>query len=307
MQCVFGRTAAFDQPHALTIGNFDGVHRGHQAVIAQALRSAEARDLPLTVLIFEPQPREFFARQRGQVPPARLMGLRDKCEALATAGVHRLWCLPFAQVQAMAAQRFVADLLEEKRVHHVIVGDDFRFGADRLGDYQFLTAHAERTQMSVERCLTFTEGGQRISSSRIREALSRGDLALAETLLGRPYQITGRVVHGRQLGRTLGFPTANVLLRFRPPLQGVYACEVELPSGQRHTAVANVGTRPTASDGRVWLEVHLHDFDQPLYGQRITVRPQFFIRPEQRFADLAALSSQIACDSATARHLLTHA
>lgn len=305
MQCVFGPRAVFPTPHALTVGNFDGVHRGHQAVIAQALASAHARQLPLTVLLFEPQPREYFAKQRGEHPPARLMSVREKAEALCHAGVDRLWCLNFRTVQPMAASEFVSQLIVGKEVSHFIVGDDFRFGADRLGDYSYLQAVASEGRFSLEQCATHSAEGARISSSRVRALLGAHDFSAAEALLGRPFSFSGRVIYGQQLGRTLGFPTANIRLTGMPPITGVFACEVRLPNGDQCGGVANIGTRPTVAGQRHGLEVHLHDFDGALYGQCLTVIPRFFIRAEQRFESVHALSLQIAVDNERARALLT--
>ncbi len=300
----FGQSAQFESPQVLTIGNFDGVHRGHQAVIEQARLAAQSRGLPLAVLVFEPQPREFFAKLRGEPLPSRLMSLRNKVEALAELGVDRVWCLRFDRIQSMTAFEFVESLIGEKQVRHLVVGDDFRFGADRLGDYAFLKHAASRFGFTLEQSGTHCEGSDRISSSRVRDALSAHDFDQAERLLGRPYAVTGRVLYGQQLGRQLGFPTANIRLPRNTPLSGVFACEVRLPDGAMARGIANIGCRPTVSGGGSWLEVHLHDQNLELYGRRLTVIPRFFIRPEQKFESVALLSAQIAEDNNRARDML---
>lgn len=304
MQCVFGVAPQFSSPHALTIGNFDGVHLGHQAVIAQAKAAADERGLPLTVLVFEPQPKEYFAKRCHQIPPPRLMSVRDKVHALAELGVDCVWCVRFQRVQPMEASEFVDSLIERAKVKHLIVGDDFRFGADRKGDFAYLAQRASQGLFTLEQCATHELDGARISSSRIRDRLSASDFEGAHALLGRPFSMSGRVVYGQQLGRRLGFPTANIRLAGRPPISGVFACHVTLEDGSQYNAVANVGTRPTVDGQRAALEVYLHDFNGVLYRQRLTVIPLFFIRPEQKFEGVQALSAQIAKDNARARELL---
>ena len=304
MLFLFGQCAQFESPHVLTIGNFDGVHRGHQAVIAQAREAASRLHLPLTVLLFEPQPREYFAQRQDEKSPPRLMALRDKVNALASLGVDCVWCIRFGRIQSMTAEAFVSALIAQKRVQHLVVGDDFRFGADRRGDYPYLASVASRFAFTLEQSGTHCEQNDRISSSRIRYALAKHDFVTAEQLLGRPYMLSGRVLYGQQLGRQLGFPTANLRLPKNPPLAGVYACEVRLPDGAMARGIANIGCRPTVSGGGSWLEVHLHDQTLELYGQRLTVIPRFFIRPEQKFESIALLTAQIAKDNQIARDVL---
>ena len=307
MKLAFGLTKfVLDAPHVVTIGNFDGVHLGHQHVIAQARAAARARGLPTCVVVFEPQPREYFAAQRGQLAPARLMTLSSKVQALTELGVDRVWCLKFPSVRTLTADAFVSEVLVQRlRAAHVIVGDDFRFGCDRRGDFARMVTLGGDAGFSVAQSETLTVAGQRVSSSRIREALERHDFVKASALLGRPYQFVGKVCYGRQLGRTLGFPTANIRLNRRPPISGVFACEAMTSEGQRYTAVANIGTRPTVSGVGVWLEVHLHQASVELYGHALTVIPRFFLRPEQKFASVEALREGIAADSARALALLT--
>ena len=284
-----------------TIGNFDGVHRGHQAILARLRERSAELGVPSCVLIFEPQPREFFA---PDVAPARLARLRDKLALLAAEGVDRVLCLSFnRRLRELSAAEFVHRVLVEGLgVQHLEVGDDFRFGCDRAGDFAFLAEAGEREGFSVEAACTVELDGIRVSSTRVREALDAGDFALAQHLLGRPFQIVGRVLHGQKLGRQLNAPTANVQLkRKRVPLKGVYLVSTEI-DGQTWPGVANIGVRPSvAGDGRAHLEVHLLDFAGDLYGRRLTVAFHHKLRDEQRFASLEALKTAIAADIAAAR------
>ncbi|MFC3608759.1 bifunctional riboflavin kinase/FAD synthetase [Stutzerimonas tarimensis] len=284
-----------------TIGNFDGVHRGHQAILARLRARAVELGVPSCVVIFEPQPREFFAPEQA---PARLTRLREKLRLLAEQGVDRVLCLAFnRRLRELSAADFVhAVLVEGLGVQHLEVGDDFRFGCDRAGDFAFLTRAGVSEGFSVEAATTIEVAGQRVSSSRLRLILAEGDLALAERLLGRPYVISGRVVYGQQLGRQLDAPTANVQLkRRRVPLSGVFVVSVWL-EGQRWPAVANIGMRPSVtSDGLPHLEVHLLDYRGDLYGRQLDVIFHAKLRDEQRFATLKALRQAIATDIAAAR------
>jgi len=284
-----------------TIGNFDGVHLGHQAILARLCERAAELAVPSCVVIFEPQPREFFTPDSA---PVRLTRLRDKLELFAAEGVDRVLCLAFnRRLRELSAAEFVhAVLVDGLGVRHLEVGDDFRFGCDRAGDFEFLQQAGVLEGFSVEAATTVEVDGQRVSSTRVREALAAGDFALAGRLLGRPFQIAGRVLHGQKLGRQLGTPTANVQLkRKRVPLSGVYLVSAEF-DGQRWPGVANIGVRPTvAGDGRAHLEVHLLDFSGDLYGRRMTVVFHHKLRDEQRFASLEALKSAINADIAAAR------
>jgi len=278
-----------------TIGNFDGVHLGHQQVLAQVLRKAEELSLPAVVIIFEPQPREFFA---GNQAPPRLTRFDEKVRLLKDNGVDRVLCLTFNErLRTMSADQFVDELLlKGLAVRHFVVGDDFRFGCDRSGDYSMLRQSGERYGFSVVNTDTFDVDGERVSSTRIRVALQNNDLQLAERLLGRPYKVTGRVMHGQQLGRTIGVPTANVRMhRFHCPLNGVYAVTV---TGRNLSAqgIANVGMRPTVNGKQPVLEAHLFDLDSDLYGQLLSVEFKAFIRPEQKFEGLEKLKQQIETD-----------
>ncbi|AML60135.1 Riboflavin kinase / FMN adenylyltransferase [Serratia rubidaea] len=285
----------------LTIGNFDGVHRGHKALLEQLKQEGQRLGLPVIVMIFEPQPLELFAADKA---PARLTRLRDKAKYLAQAGVDYLLCVKFdPRFAAHTAQSFVAELLVQKLgVKFLMVGDDFRFGANRLGDFPLLQKAGAEYGFEVVSTPTFREGGQRISSTAIRNALRDDDLPLAETLLGHPYSISGRVVHGDELGRTIGFPTANLpLKRLVAPVKGVYAVEVYGLGPQPLPGVANIGTRPTVAGVRQQLEVHLLDVTMDLYGRHIDVVLRAKLRNEQRFASLDALKQQIANDVVSAR------
>ncbi|CNK88923.1 bifunctional riboflavin kinase/FAD synthetase [Yersinia proxima] len=285
----------------LTIGNFDGVHRGHQALLEQLKREGQRLGLPVMVMIFEPQPLELFAADKA---PARLTRLRDKARYLAEAGVDYLLCVKFdPRFAAITAQDFVAQLLVDKLgVKFLTVGDDFRFGAGRQGDFQLLQQAGAEFGFDVISTDSFCDGGLRISSTAIRQALSDDDLVLAETLLGHPYSISGRVVHGDELGRTIGFPTANLpLKRLVAPVKGVYAVDVYGLGPKPLPGVANIGTRPTVAGVRQQLEVHLLDVTMDLYGRHIDVVLRAKLRNEQRFASLDALKQQIANDVVTAR------
>lgn len=285
----------------LTIGNFDGVHRGHKALLQQLKREGKRLGLPVMVMIFEPQPLELFAADRA---PARLTRLRDKARYLADAGVDYLLCVTFdPRFAANTAQSFVSQLLVEKLgVKFLMVGDDFRFGAGRQGDFPLLQKAGAEFDFDVISTDTFCEGGLRISSTAIRDALRQDDLTLAENLLGHPYSISGRVVHGDELGRTIGFPTANLpLKRLVAPVKGVYAVEVSGLGPAPLPGVANIGTRPTVAGVRQQLEVHLLDVTMDLYGRHIDVVLRAKVRNEQRFASLDALKQQIADDVVTTR------
>jgi riboflavin kinase/FMN adenylyltransferase len=284
-----------------TIGNFDGVHLGHQSVLGQVADRAAALNLPTVVVIFEPQPREFFSPDDA---PARLTPLREKLQALRRFSVDRVLCIPFtSRFAAMSAQQFIARvLLEGLAVRYLVVGDDFRFGSRRQGDYAMLEAAGGQHGFQVARMHTFHVDGARVSSTGVREALAAGDLSRAEKFLGRPYRMAGRVVHGDARGRLLGFPTANVHLhRKRVPLRGVFAVDVFGLDQAPLPAVVNLGTRPTVDGIKTLLEVHLLDFAQNIYGRHLQVDFLYKLRDEQRFAGLDALTAQITRDVAAAR------
>ncbi len=286
----------------LTIGNFDGVHLGHQALLRLLTNKARALGLPAVVLTFEPHPREFFAPQKA---PARLASLREKLVLLAAAGVDMTRIVRFnARFSALTAEQFIDRVLVDSlQVRHLIIGDDFCFGAGRKGDFAMLQAAGERKGFVVEAMPTHAFAGERVSSSAVREALAQGDLDGAARLLGRPYSIAGRVVHGEKVGRAIGFPTANIHLKGRhPPLSGIYTVEVEGLAPEPVPGVASVGVRPTVDDsGRPTLEVHLFDWSADCYGAHLRVHFLRKQRDEEKYDSLDALSAQIALDVQDAR------
>ena len=294
--------AELEKGCVLSIGNFDGVHLGHQNVLARLIDKSLALNLPSVVMIFEPQPREFFAQKSRDFsqnqPPARLMRLRDKLKYLGEAGVDFVLCVRFCEKFAkLSAEEFITDLLvKQLKVRYLSVGDDFRFGAKRAGNYETLRNAGLKYRFAVEESHTHSLEAERISSSLIREALQADNLTLAEKLLGKPYSIAGRVAHGNKLGRTIGFPTANIMLnRLVTPIQGVYAVQVETKSG-KFNGVANVGNRPTINGSKPLLEVHIFDFNQAIYGEAIEVSFLHKIRNEVKFPSFEELKAQIKKD-----------
>ncbi len=284
-----------------TIGNFDGVHLGHQAVLGQLAEKAEQLGLPTTVVTFEPHPQEWFFPDRA---PPRLTRLREKLTALRRYSVDRVLVLRFdARLAAMEAAAFVERILVDGLgVRHLVVGDDFRFGRNRAGDFAFLRAMGARHGFDVVAMHSFRIDGARVSSTRIREALAGGDMDTAEKLLGRPYRMCGRVAHGDRRGRGIGFPTANLHLHRRAsPVLGVFAVEVFGVPGEPVPGVANVGVRPTVDGTRALLEVHLLDFEGDLYGRYVQVDFLHKLRDERRFASFEALRAQIRRDVEAAR------
>lgn len=284
----------------LTIGNFDGVHLGHQAVLAKVVAIARQKRLPSCVMVFEPQPLELFA---GEAAPARLNRFREKYAALARLGIDRLLCVNFnAAFAAQQPEQFIQQLLlKQLGVEYLIVGDDFRFGKNRSGSFDMLAMAAEQYQFGLCSTSSLMLSEQRVSSTLIRQALADDKLALAADMLGRPFSLTGRVRHGRKLGRNLGFPTANVFLyRRKLPVGGVYAITASTVFGNFY-GVANIGNRPTVQGQRQQLEAHLFDFNHDLYGSQIEVHLHHKLRAEQKFDGLAALQHQIAADVAAAK------
>ncbi len=290
---------------ALTIGNFDGVHRGHQAVLAQLQARAAELQLPATVMVFEPTPQEYFAPDRA---PPRLQRLRDKLTLFRELGVDRVVCLRFdRRLAERDAAAFVQDILVDGLdVRHLVIGDDFRFGKGRNGDFAFLQAAGQQHGFEVVSTHTLADDDERVSSTRIREALATGDLALAERLLGRPYQICGRVAPGQQRGRSIGFPTANVRLhRAASPLRGVFAVRAHGLGDSPVTGVANLGTRPTVCGQETVLETHLFDFDRDIYGRYVDIEFCRKLRDEKKFASFEALKQQIQRDAEQARQFFS--
>ena len=305
MQVTRGLAPRLDRPVALTIGNFDGVHKGHQQMLNRLVRAAHTRDLKASVLTFEPHPRELFTPASA---PTRLTSLREKLTLLAAHGVEHVHVQRFSRAfAALSPEAFVEGLLVNGlRVRWVLVGDDFRYGARRAGDLAALQQAARVHGFALETMPTVTNEGMRISSSAVRAALSVGDLAQAERLLGRQYSISGRVVHGRKLGRELGFATANVQMKHnRPPLNGIFAVRVHGAGNGVCDGVASLGLRPTiTANGRITLEVHLFDFQREIYGRHLRVEFLAKIRDEEKYADLETLKAQIARDCIAARDIL---
>ncbi len=288
-------------PVALAIGNFDGVHVGHAAILRRLMEKAQEAGLAPTVLTFEPHPREFFSPSSA---PARLTTLREKLELLSGQGVEQAMICRFNKsLAALSAEDFIEQVLcRALRVQHVIVGDDFRFGHARRGDFAMLQASGAVCGFTVESMSSVMVGSLRVSSSAVRRALSEGDMAQAATLLGRPYMMDGQVAHGDKIGRELGFATANIRIKHNPlPMSGVFAVEVAGLGTRVLPGVANLGIRPTVGGTRPLLEVHLFDFNCDIYGAHISVRFVKKLRNEQRFPNFDALKAQIAADAEAAR------
>jgi len=297
---------------AVTIGNFDGVHRGHQAMLALLQSEARHRGVPPCVLTFEPHPRDYFAQLAGrpEQAPKRIATLRDKLSELQRCGVQHTVVARFDQrFAALSPQAFIDEVLVRSlRARYVLVGDDFRFGARRAGDYAMLDAAGDANGFDVARMMSYEVHGLRVSSSAVRDALGQGDMPRAAALLGRPYAISGHVVHGRKLGRTLGFRTLN--LRFghaRPAAMGIFVVQVHGLADQPLPGVASLGVRPTVEDaGRVLLEVHCLDWPATLaeegaYGKLVSVSLLHKLHDERKYSSLDALQAAIAQDTADAQ------
>lgn len=292
-----------------TIGSFDGVHRGHQAILARLREEGQKFGLPTLVMVFEPQPHEYFSRESA---PARLMRLREKVNALFDLGVDWVLCLRFNEhLRSLSAQAFIDEILVRRlAVAHLEIGDDFRFGCDRAGDFALLQKAGQKNGFAVRDTRTFLLNGERVSSTRVRQLLEADRLTEAATLLGHPFGVGGRVVYGKRLGRTLGVPTANIGLgRYRSPVRGVYVVDACLShSGQRWPAVANVGVRPTVDgNAKPLLEVHLLDFSGELYGEWLCVEFRQKLRNEKKFNSLDELKQQIQQDIKAARQYFADA
>ncbi len=300
---------------ALTIGNFDGVHRGHQAMLALLRNEAQHRGLTSCVMSFEPHPRDYFAAVTGkpELAPARIATLRDKLAELERCGIEQVVVLRFdARFASQSPQAFIDDVLVEGLgAKYVLVGDDFRFGARRAGDYAMLDAAGATAGFDVARMLSYEIHGGRVSSSAVREALAGGDMERAAVLLGRPYSLSGHVVHGKKLGRSLGFKTLN--LRFShpgPAALGIFVVQVHGLADEPLDGVASLGRRPTVDDsGRVLLEVHCLAWPAALgaegaYGKIVRVELLHKLRDEARFDSLEALTAAIRKDADDARAFL---
>ena len=285
-----------------TIGTFDGLHLGHRDVFTMLLKKACSVGLPAVVILFEPQPQEFFLKDKA---PARLTRFAQKFSLLREMGLDRLLCVRFNQALAsLSPETFIQRILVDGlQVQHLVVGDDFRFGKQRAGNFHLLETSGKQLGFTVERMATFDFDSERVSSSRVRSALSVGDCTLAAKLLGRPYWICGKVAHGQERGRTIGFPTANLPLhRWNCPVSGVFAVRMKGAGDVSIAGVANVGNRPTVDGTRKVLEVHLFDFAGDLYGRKVEVEFLMKIRDEKKFASFDELKQQIAADVVTARN-----
>ncbi|WP_028767519.1 bifunctional riboflavin kinase/FAD synthetase [Shewanella fidelis] len=288
----------------LTIGNFDGVHRGHAEVINRLVEKAEHLGLPAAVMTFEPQPQELF---QGEDAPARLSLLRDKIVLLDELKVNRLLCVNFnKKFASYSAEDFIEQLLVNALgVKYLVVGDDFCFGKQRQGNFDMLRKAGEKHGFAVVSTQSFILGDKRVSSTEIRQLLAKGNLEQARRLLGHPFTLSGRVAHGQKIGRTIGFPTANIALKRKvSPVRGVFAIKLYWDNSDIYEGVANVGFRPTVNGQVCQLEVHLFDFDGDLYGKTVEVELVAKIRDEQPFGSLDALKKQIKDDANRAKALL---
>ena len=288
----------------LTLGNFDGVHLGHQQLINHLIEQGKKLNLPTAVMLFEPQPLEFFSKQNA---PARLTSFKEKVQLIEKLGIDYIIAVPFTQTFAnMSANAFIQDwLINKLNAKYIVIGDDFQFGRDRKGDINLLQQYTQNNHFSVESMPTFVWNNLRISSTAVREALFNSDFELARCLLGRDYAIQGRVVHGNALARQLGFPTANIHLnRKKPALQGVYFVKVKnCCSNQYYHGIANIGIRPTIEGKKAILEVNLFDFSGDIYGQYLDVTFVCKLRDEKKFDSLADLKQQISQDVCTAKQI----
>ena len=284
-----------------TIGNFDGVHLGHQAIIQQVVSKAKSLGVPSVVIIFEPQPMEFF---QGKDAPARLMRFREKYQALSSFSLDYVFCLKFdSKLSHLSAESFVETVLvSHLKICHLVIGDDFRFGGDRKGDFSLLQVLGRTRGFTVENtptkfASTLEENDDRISSTFVRDLLNQARFTAAQKILGREYSMMGRVIHGQKLGRQLGFPTANIALqRIKVPFTGVYAVKVNIKNGEQVLGVANIGVKPTVGNFLPSLEIHLLDFSDSIYGEQLSVIFCEKIRDEQRFDSIEALKEQISKD-----------
>ena len=285
---------------AVTIGNFDGVHRGHQLVIRQLKRVAVNAALPTVVIIFEPQPIEFFAPERA---PGRLSRFREKIAYLKAQQIDYLLCLRFdRQLAAQTAEDFVQQiLLERLNTRHLVIGDDFHFGKNRQGNFRYLQENCQRFGFAVDETETLVIDGERVSSTRIRRCIAAGDFDKAAELLGRPYSLSGRVAHGQKLGRQLGYPTINIKMGDKTLIvRGIFAVRVKGIDNRPLEGVASIGTRPTVAGVDTILEVYILDFDRDVYGYSVEVEFLHKLRDEEKFDSLEELSFNIGRDTQNA-------
>jgi riboflavin kinase/FMN adenylyltransferase len=296
MQILRGLHSTDFRPSAVTIGNFDGVHLGHQAMLRELRAAAQARELQTAVVTFEPHPREFFTPQQA---PARLTSLREKLELFSEMGMDRVYVCPFDKVFAQkSADDFILTLVESLRAQHVLIGDDFRFGSGRGGDFALMQQAGKQHGFEVKAMHSVMHEQVRVSSTVIRNALAEGKLDIARDYLCRPYSISGRVVHGDAMGRKLGYPTANIQMKHNlPPLKGVFVVNVHSDGLGVLQGVASLGLRPTLKhDAKYVLEVHLFEFEQQIYGRHLRVEFLHKLRDEMKFDGLEALTRQITSD-----------
>ena len=307
MRITHGIHPQIDHPSAVTVGNFDGVHLGHQTMLRQLVETAHARQLTPCVIIFEPHPREFFAPHNA---PARLSNLRDKLAGLAKMGIAHVHICRFNNELAhMPAEQFIRQILVQGlRMQYLLIGDDFRFGAQRAGDFALLQKYSVMHAYTLRAMASVTAHGLRISSTAVRDALAASRFDLAQQLLGRPYQISGHVIHGNKLGRQLGFPTANLPIKQRKlALAGVFVVQVHGLAARLLPAVASLGIRPTIkATAQPLLEIHLLNFNDNLYGRIIHVDFLAKLRNEEKYPDLTALTEQIERDVACAQDYFNH-
>lgn len=288
----------------LTIGNFDAVHLGHQKILQTLRARADSFGLPVVVMTFDPHPEEFFLKENSS---PRITDRATRYFALRNQGVDVMLLLRFNKSLAQtSAEDFISEyLIKALKVRHLLIGDDFHFGRNRSGNIQMLREYSCEGKYQVEDTDTITDGGERVSSTRIRRLLEQGNMETAERLLGRRYNLVGRVIRGQQLGRQWGFPTLNIAVNHKPVLTGVFAVEVKGINGGALAGVANLGKRPTVDGLQTLLEVHLFDFDKSVYGERVCVEFVHKIRNEQKFESFDALKAQIKIDADRARELLT--
>ncbi|MGB5163898.1 MAG: bifunctional riboflavin kinase/FAD synthetase [Woeseiaceae bacterium] len=289
-----------------TIGAYDGLHLGHEKLLSRVFAEATARNLPPVLMSFEPMPREFFAAKQ---PPARLMRFREKYEALQQRGIEIFYCPAFnSGMRAIAADAFIRQILVHGlNIRHLVIGDDFRFARNREGSLDELQRAGRALGFDVEKVPSVVVAGVRVSSTAIREALLAGDMPAANTLLGRPYRMSGKIIRGKQLGRQLGYPTANVdLRRKQSAVAGIYAVRVSGLRAAPLDAVASVGTRPTFGDGKPLLEVHIFNFDEDIYGEYISVDFVQRLRSEEKYDSVDALVAQMHRDADNAKSVLAN-
>ncbi len=289
------------RPVALTIGNFDGVHLGHQALLNELRAAAQARGLQTAVVIFEPHPREFFTPQQA---PTRLTSLREKLELFVAMGIDRVHVCRFnARFAQTSAAGFIHALHEKLSAKFVLIGDDFRFGSGRAGDFALMEKIGSQHGFTVQAVHSVLHNGVRISSTAVRAALAEGNMRMAQSYLGRPYSISGRVEHGNGLGKKIGFPTANIQLKHnRPPLSGIFVVRVQCDGLPPMQGVASLGVRPTVhQDGKPVLEVHVFDFSSQIYNKHMHLDFLHKLRDEEKYPDVETLTRQIASDVENAK------